>query len=142
MQPQTVKPYSNQVIRRSLTSTLCRHYRMHETKKMKAKRWNDHNSRFCLTVKRVILIVCVSIQIGVVKAQSTVDSNKTADTSVSLSVRNDTIASRTVVRKPVKVIHDTAIVFYTDTLRFSTTKPPDYDRLAIDWSDLLKIQPF
>ena len=92
--------------------------------------------------KWAILIICILFQINLVKAQSTPDSSKQADTIPARIMQTDTAILKPVIRKPAKLPVDTIAVFYTDTLRFSVKKPADYNHLPISWTDLLKSQTF
>ena len=106
---------------------------------------NDENNRFSyfyFLAGRAILIVCILLQVNLAGAQSTPDSSKLEDTVSARAMQKDTSILKPVVRKPAKPPVDTIAVFRTDTLRFSEKKPADHNHLPIDWTDLLKTQPF
>ena len=77
-----------------------------------------------------------------VRAQSTPDSAKLKDTIPAKAMQHDTALVKPAVRKQAKIPIDTIVVFRTDTLRFSAKKPADYKHLPIDWSELLRSQPY
>jgi|SRR5579863_42637 len=103
---------------------------------------NNRHSNNYSSAARVILFVCILFQINFVKAQSTPDSSNLGDTASVRSVLKDTSILKPFVRKPAKLPADTIAVFRTDTLRFSEKKPAAYNLLPIQWTDLLKSQPF
>jgi hypothetical protein len=103
---------------------------------------NNRFSNYYSQAGRAILFVCILFQVNVVRAQSTPDSSRLEDTVSARSVQKDTSVLKPVVRKPAKLSVDTIAVFRTDTLRFSAKKPADYNHLPIEWTDLLKTQPF
>jgi hypothetical protein len=92
--------------------------------------------------KRTVLFLFIFFQICLVRAQSTPDSSRLPDTVSVQPVSKDTTLNRPVIRKAVKVIADTPVVYLTDSLRFSVTKPVDFSGLPIDWMDLLKTQAY
>jgi hypothetical protein len=75
-------------------------------------------------------------------AQTTTDSSRLADSSVARPLTSDTLPAKPLIRKPVKIIVDTPLMYYTDSLRFSATKPPDFSQLPISQIELLQSQPF
>jgi hypothetical protein len=102
---------------------------------------NNKYSNYYSSAVRVILLVCLTFQINLLRAQSATDSSKSQDTVSARSVQKDTSVLKSVVRRQAKRAADTITVFRTDTLRFSAKKPADQN-LPIEWNDLLKTQPF
>jgi hypothetical protein len=92
--------------------------------------------------KRAALFLFILFQVILVRAQSTADSSRQADTSSVKPVINDTALIRRVLRKPVKAVVDTDVVYHTDSLRFSERKPADFSHLSVSWMDLLNTQEF
>lgn len=58
-----------------------------------------------------ILFVCIFFQINMLRAQSTPDSSKLADTIPARTSQTDTVNMKPVVRKPAKLPIDTIAVF-------------------------------
>ena len=92
--------------------------------------------------KRAALFLFILFQVILVRAQSTADSGRVADTSSIKPVLNDTALTRPLIRKPVKAFVDTVVLYHTDSLRFSEKKPADFSHLSLNWMDLLKTQAF
>jgi len=92
--------------------------------------------------KRAALLFFILFQVFRAGAQTTTDSSRLADSSVAGPVTSDTLPAKPLTRKPVKTVIDTPIMYYTDSLRFSATKPPDFSHLPISPIELLKSQPF
>ncbi|HEY4935108.1 MAG TPA: DUF4271 domain-containing protein [Puia sp.] len=84
----------------------------------------------------------ILFQISLVRAQSTSDSSRQADTISIKPVWSDSALKKPVIRKPVKVIADSLVVFHTDSIRFSERKQRDFSNLPLSWMDLLKTQVF
>ena len=102
---------------------------------------NRHSNDYSSAI-RLMLVLCILFQINFAKAQSTPDSSNLADTASARTVLKDTSILKPFVRKPAKLPADTIAVFRTDTLRFSEKKPAAYNLLPVQWTDLLKSQPF
>jgi len=54
----------------------------------------------------------------------------------------DTVLNKPLIRKPVKVLVDTPVVYLTDSLRFSAAKPADFSKMPVEWMELLQAQAF
>jgi hypothetical protein len=89
-------------------------------------------------IKRAALLLLILMQIGLTRAQSVTDSNRVADTASIHRTLNDSMPVKPVIRKPVKKVADTTLLFLTDTLRYSAVKPADFSKLPVSWTDLLK----
>jgi hypothetical protein len=92
--------------------------------------------------KRAALLFFILFQMFRAGAQTTTDSSRLADSSVARPLTSDTLPAKPLIRKPVKIIVDTPLMHYTDSLRFSATKPPDFSQLPISQIELLQSQPF
>ena len=90
--------------------------------------------------KRAALFLFILFQINLAKGQSTPDSSRTMDTGTKNPAIADTSAVRMVIRRPVKVLVDTVVIFRTDTLRYSANKPFEFHRMPVSWPDLLRSQ--
>jgi hypothetical protein len=91
--------------------------------------------------KRAALFFFILFQIFRAGAQSTTDSNRLTADSVVRPAHGDTIPAKPIIRKAVKVLVDTPVVYSTDSLRFSANKPPDYSHLPVTLGELLASQP-
>ena len=116
--------------------------RRHRTVRMNLKVEKNLFSNYYSILRQAILFMCILFQIHCVRAQSTPDSSKLEDTVSARTVRKDTSVLKPLIRKSVKLSADTIPVFRTDTLRFSAKKPPDYNHLPIEWTDLLRTQSY
>ena len=85
----------------------------------------------------LFILFQVSLAIG-----QTTDSTRLADTIAIKPVLNDTTVKKTTVRKPVKGVIDTILVFQTDSLRFNEKKPVDLSNLPLSWKELLGTQKY
>jgi hypothetical protein len=93
--------------------------------------------------KRVALVFFILFQMFCANAQSTADSSHPADSPALGSLKvADSLPLKPVVRKIPKVNADSAIVYHTDSLRYSATRPVDLSRLPLTPEDLLKSHPF
>ncbi len=93
--------------------------------------------------KRAALLFLILFQIFRVGAQTTPDSSRLSDSPAAKSIRvRDSLPGKLVVRKPVKATIDTLVVHYTDSLRFSATKPVDFSKLPCSPEELLQSHPF
>lgn len=54
----------------------------------------------------------------------------------------DTSLTRSITRQPHKVHIDSVLVYYTDSIRFSATKPADFSHMALSVPELLESQAF
>ena len=82
-------------------------------------------------------------QISLIRAQSTSDSTRTVRDSGSIkTVSTDSLPTRQVIRKPVRITVDSVKVYYTDSIRFSALKPMDYSHLPESWLEILQAQTF
>lgn len=91
--------------------------------------------------KRALLFLFVLCQIGMVSGQTT-DSTHQADTISIKSLLNDTVAKRAAIRKPVKLVADTIVVYHTDSIRFSDIIPINLSKLPISRMELLSEQRY
>jgi hypothetical protein len=114
---------------------------------------NHHPSTNQTLPKRPILFLLLFFQIGLIRAQTDSDSSRPVKVAGPDSIVNkkpDTTGTRLidqvrgirVINIPVKKIVDSLVIYRTDSLRFSATKPPDFSQLPIESADLLKAQPF
>jgi hypothetical protein len=92
--------------------------------------------------KRLALLFFVLFNTGLLKAQSFPDSSRRIDTVSAGTVQSDTTIIKPVIRKFVKKNPDSVLVYQTDSLRYSSSKPADYSRLPLNWVGLLKAQDF
>jgi hypothetical protein len=95
-----------------------------------------------LLAKRAALFFFILFQLFRAGAQSTTDSNRSTADSVARLAPADTIPSKPIIRKRVKIPADTVVVYYTDSLRFSARKPLDFSHLPVSFNELLASQPF
>jgi len=94
--------------------------------------------------KRVALLFFILFQVFRAGAQTTTDSSRLADSLLSRPVvLADTLPAKPVIRKPVRTAVDSPVIMhYTDSLRFSATKPVDFSRLPLSQNELLQSQTF
>jgi hypothetical protein len=99
--------------------------------------------------KRAALFLIILFQICLVRAQTTVDSGRLADTvsgkpvfTHTGTVVKDTSLNKAVKNRLVKATVDSVVVYHTDSLRFSAVKPQDFSHLPLTWPDLLKTHLF
>jgi hypothetical protein len=92
--------------------------------------------------KRAALLFFILFQVFRAGAQTTTDSSRLTDSSVARPINSDSLPVKPIFHKPVKTIVDTPVRYYTDSLRYSATKPRDFSRLPISQIELLQSQPF
>lgn len=93
--------------------------------------------------KRAALVFFILFQMFRAIAQTAPDSSRQTDSPVSKPAGfADSLPGKRVVRKPAKTITDTPLQYYTDSLRFSATKPFDPGRLPLSQKELLQSQAF
>jgi hypothetical protein len=92
--------------------------------------------------KLAALLLFISFQISLLKAQSISDSTRLPDTTSIKPVLQDTVGVKRVIKKPVKLVSDTLIVFHTDSIRFSARKPADFSHMPTSLMDLLNEQKY
>ncbi|HEV3224598.1 MAG TPA: DUF4271 domain-containing protein [Puia sp.] len=92
--------------------------------------------------KRTALFFFIFFQISLARAQSTSDTIRQADTTSVKQITGDTTIIKPFIRKQVKTIVDTVVVYNTDSIRFSERKPMDFSNLPASWMGLLKAQLF
>jgi hypothetical protein len=92
--------------------------------------------------KLAALFLFILFQISLVKAQSNSDSSRLPDTASIKPVLNDTAKIKRVIKKPVRPLIDSLIVFHTDSIRFSSRKPADFSYMPTRWPELLDAQKY
>lgn len=92
--------------------------------------------------KLASLFLFFSLLVNGVRAQSTTDSSGIVDTVTVKAVAFDTAKQIPVTHKIVRAVPDTAVVYHTDSVRFSATKPLVWNDLPTGWISLLKAQSF
>jgi hypothetical protein len=93
--------------------------------------------------KRVALVFFIFFQMFRAGAQSTADSSHVADSSaVQITKVADSLPVKPVVRKTVKASVDSPVVYHTDSLRYSATKPVDFSKLPLTPEELLRSHPY
>jgi Domain of unknown function (DUF4271) len=90
--------------------------------------------------KRAALFFFILFQIFRAGAQSTTDSNRLPADSGTRQIHTDTVPAKLVIRKPAKAEVDTAFIYHTDSLRFSASKPVDFNHLPVSFQELLGAQ--
>ncbi len=84
----------------------------------------------------------ILFQISLVRGQTVSDTNRLSDTVSKKPPGVDTLLKKTVIRKQVKLVVDSSIVYHTDSIRFSERKPTDFSNLPLTWMNLLQAQEF
>jgi hypothetical protein len=92
--------------------------------------------------KRAALFLFIFFHLGLMQAQTTSDSSRLSDTAIVLPVSTDTVLAKPLIRRPVKTVVDSVVVFLTDSLRFSANKPADFSHLPGTKMELLKTNDF
>jgi len=101
--------------------------------------------------KRAALFLLLFFQIGLIRAQTDSNSNpniKVAVDDSAITKPPDTVKSKEtfpgirVMNTPVKKRVDTLAVYFTDSLRFSATKPADFSHLPYNRAGLLEAHPY
>jgi hypothetical protein len=104
--------------------------------------------------KRAALLLFIFFQVSLAWAQDNRDSSgRQTDTSSikeilptakkdELPVIKDSSALNPLLKKPVKVLADTQLVYHTDSLRFSSTRPVDFSHLPVTQEGLFQAQKF
>jgi Domain of unknown function (DUF4271) len=92
--------------------------------------------------KLAALFLFVFFQISLAKAQSTSDTTRLPDTASIRPVLSDTTGIKRIIKKPIRLVADTPVVFHTDSIRFSARKPVDFSTLPTSRMDLLKEQKY
>jgi Domain of unknown function (DUF4271) len=102
---------------------------------------NRQPPTFHILTKRAVFFLFILFQVSLAIGQTT-DSTHLADTISVKPLLNDTAVKKTTVRKPVKAVVDSILVFHTDSLRFSEKRPVDLSNLSLNWKELLGTQKY
>jgi Domain of unknown function (DUF4271) len=102
---------------------------------------NRQSLTFQILAKRSAFLLFFLLQMSLLNAQST-DSLHQSDTVSIKPLSSDTTTKKPVVRKLVKPVVDSIIVFHTDSIRFSEKRPEDFSNLPLDWMKLLGSQRY
>jgi hypothetical protein len=103
---------------------------------------NRQISTFHPLAKRAALLFFILFQVSQVWSQSTSDSARVTDTVSIKPYLHDSSLKKPVIRKPVKALVDSVVIYQTDTLRFSARKPVDFSDMPISRMNMLKTQEF
>jgi hypothetical protein len=79
-------------------------------------------------------------QIFRAEAQTATDSSRLAVDSTVNHAQADTIPTKLIKRKSARVQVDTPLAYFTDSLRYSATKPGDFSHLPVSFTELLTSQ--
>jgi hypothetical protein len=103
---------------------------------------NRQSLTFHHLTKRAALFLFILFQVSLVSAQSTADSSRRTDTLSTKPESGDSAIKKPVIRKPIKAVVDSVVIFHTDSIRFSERKPVDLSNLPLSQRDLLRTQEF